>query len=365
MRRIYLIDCPGVVYPSAETDVEKVLKGVVRIELVNNPEDYIPTVLERVKKEYMLKTYKIDDWNSAQEFLEKLATRMGKLLKGSEPDIVTAARIVLNDWQRGRLPFYVPPLGFEVPLNEETSSSFIKEPQLSQATDGTENNTVIEVTALPENIYLNENSNINNGEGVSAGISSIERNVLLVQENKSIPDNIATVTEPEFKVFQDFSKIRVNLHYTEDHDKKLKQQQMKFLEQESNVSKKNDTELEIVVTGAGEPTNDKPENLETTVTSMDEECNVCESSSSSSDSDMETNSPTCSSSGAFYVTGIKNVHSNKRKLKFDAASGEMPARLTSKIRRRLEREMKPKRTGSNFYAVANVKNRNRNKNKFV
>lgn len=363
MRRIYLIDCPGVVYSSAETDVEKVLKGVVRIELVNNPEDYIPTVLERVKKEYMLKTYKIDDWNSAQEFLEKLATRMGKLLKGSEPDIVTAARIVLNDWQRGRLPFYVPPLGFEVPLNEETSSSFIKEPQLSQGTDGTENNTVIEVTALPENIYLNEN-NINNGEGVSAGISSTERNVnadvLLVKENKSIPDNVATVTEPAFKVFQDFSKIRVNLQYTEDHDKKLKQQHMKFLKQESNVSKKNDTELEVVVTGAGEPTNDKPETVETTVTSLDEECNVCESSSSSSDSDMETSSQTCSSSGAFYVTGIKNVHSNKRKLKF-----EMPARLTSKIRRRMEREMKLKRTGSNFYAVANVKNRNRNKNKFV
>jgi nuclear GTP-binding protein len=34
MRRIYLVDCPGVVYPSAETDAEKVLKGVVRVENV-------------------------------------------------------------------------------------------------------------------------------------------------------------------------------------------------------------------------------------------------------------------------------------------------------------------------------------------
>ena len=119
MRRIYLIDCPGVVYPSAETDVEKVLKGVVRVELVENPEDYIPHVLDRVKREYILKTYKVEEWETSQDFLEKLAARMGKLLKGGEPDISAVARIILNDWQRGKLPFYVPPPGFEVPMSEE------------------------------------------------------------------------------------------------------------------------------------------------------------------------------------------------------------------------------------------------------
>lgn len=29
MRRIYLIDCPGVVYPTGDTETEIVLKGVV------------------------------------------------------------------------------------------------------------------------------------------------------------------------------------------------------------------------------------------------------------------------------------------------------------------------------------------------
>jgi nuclear GTP-binding protein len=230
---------------------------------------------------------------------------------------------------------------------------------------------VTEVTALPENMSSNENSNANNGREVSTGISNTERNanadVLLVQENKSIPDHVDTITEPAFKVIQDFSKIRVNLHYTEDHDKKLKQQHMKFLKQESNRTEQNGTDLETVVTGAGEPNNDKPEEVETSVTSVDKECNnECETSSSSSDSDMETSTQTHSSSGAFYVTGMENVHSNKRKkMKLDATSDEMPVRLTSKIRRRMEREMRPKRTGSNFYAVTNVKNRNRNKKKFV
>lgn len=122
MRRIYLIDCPGVVYPSAETDTEKVLKGVVRVELVNNPEDYIGAVLDRVRKEYLRKTYRIDDWETPTEFLEKLAVRSGKLLKKGQPDIGIVARMVLNDWQRGKLPFYVCPPGFEQPLEKKVEN---------------------------------------------------------------------------------------------------------------------------------------------------------------------------------------------------------------------------------------------------
>lgn len=122
MKRIYLIDCPGVVYPSAETDVEKVLKGVVRVELVNNPEDYVSTVLERVKPEYIRKTYKIEDWEDHEDFLEKLAKRTGKLLKKGNPDLSSVAKMVLNDWQRGKLPFYVSPPGFEVPKPREPES---------------------------------------------------------------------------------------------------------------------------------------------------------------------------------------------------------------------------------------------------
>lgn len=30
-------------------------------------------------------------------------------IQGGEPDLTTAAKMVLHDWQRGRLPFFVPP----------------------------------------------------------------------------------------------------------------------------------------------------------------------------------------------------------------------------------------------------------------
>ncbi|KAH7974145.1 hypothetical protein HPB49_010547 [Dermacentor silvarum] len=113
MRKIYLIDCPGVVYPSGDTDTEIVLKGVVRVENVEDPQDHIPAVLDRVRPEYIVKTYKIESWDSPEDFLEKLGRRSGKLLKGGEPDISTVAKMVLNDWQRGKLPYFVKPPGGE------------------------------------------------------------------------------------------------------------------------------------------------------------------------------------------------------------------------------------------------------------
>ena len=40
----------------------------------------------------------------------KLAHASGKLVKGGEPDLNTAAKMVLYDWQRGKIPFFkLPP----------------------------------------------------------------------------------------------------------------------------------------------------------------------------------------------------------------------------------------------------------------
>ncbi|CAL8249062.1 unnamed protein product [Lota lota] len=113
MRRIFLIDCPGVVYPSEDSESDIVLKGVVQVEKIKHPEEHIAAVLERAKPEYIQKTYRIPTWSSAEDFLEKLAFRTGKLHKGGEPDLSTVSKMVLNDWQRGRIPFFVKPPGPE------------------------------------------------------------------------------------------------------------------------------------------------------------------------------------------------------------------------------------------------------------
>jgi nuclear GTP-binding protein len=55
MKRIYLIDCPGVVYDTGDSDVDIVLKGVVRAEKLKAPEEYVGAILERTKDKYIQK----------------------------------------------------------------------------------------------------------------------------------------------------------------------------------------------------------------------------------------------------------------------------------------------------------------------
>ncbi|TFK68228.1 NGP1NT-domain-containing protein [Pluteus cervinus] len=117
-RRIYLIDCPGIVPASAnDSQTSIVLKGVVRVEALPSPSDHVPALMERVKPLYLSRTYGVplpNDEDPSQQwepevFLDKLARMKGRLLKHGEPDLDAVAKIVLSDWVRGRIPFFVAP----------------------------------------------------------------------------------------------------------------------------------------------------------------------------------------------------------------------------------------------------------------
>ncbi|CAL7948193.1 unnamed protein product [Xylocopa violacea] len=349
MRRIYLIDCPGVVYPSAETDVEKVLKGVVRVELIQNPEDYISEVLSRVREDYIRKTYKIMEWSNHIDFLEKLARRSGKLFKKGEPDIATVSRMVLNDWQRGKLPFYVSPPGFEEPLTKTTAANELP----------IENNNI-----------ETDTSNINN------------------DKIENIPNKDSQ--NPQLSVIQDFRKIRVGLAYSDDDIKnnfciesntRVNNKENNNAKEISSISSDLNDDSDI-----NEIQNEQSTQLE--VSSMEDNGNIkynenlanedekskefsdneihlplekdtllqsaydeLEEEYDSSDSEM-LNMNMVSSSGTFKVSSVFS------KMESLIEKGK---KLTSKQRRAIERAGKRKKIGSNFYEVTNVKNRNRNR----
>jgi nuclear GTP-binding protein len=114
-KRISLIDCPGVVVDTAgDTEEDSVLKGVVRAERLENPEDFIDAIMGKVKREHIAAQYKLpkdgeETWSSSGELMEMIARRSGRLLKGGDPCIRTAALMIINDFQRGRLPHFIPP----------------------------------------------------------------------------------------------------------------------------------------------------------------------------------------------------------------------------------------------------------------
>nr|KMM68876.1 nucleolar GTP-binding protein 2, variant [Coccidioides posadasii RMSCC 3488] len=110
MKRIYLIDCPGVVPPSnTDTEEDILLRGVVRVENVQNPEQYIPGVLKRTQRKHIERTYEIKNYTDAIDFLSILARKGGRLLKGGEPDLDGVAKMVINDFLRGKIPWFTPP----------------------------------------------------------------------------------------------------------------------------------------------------------------------------------------------------------------------------------------------------------------
>ncbi|KAJ3297900.1 GTPase required for pre-60S ribosomal subunit nuclear export and maturation [Rhizoclosmatium sp. JEL0117] len=124
MKRIYLIDCPGIVYPDpSDTETDIILKGVVRVENIIQPEDHIAELLERVRTDYIQRTYDVQTWEDHTDFLTQIAKKSGRLLKHGEPDVGTVAKMILNDWLRGKIPYYTVPPQLEdmpqKPVNED------------------------------------------------------------------------------------------------------------------------------------------------------------------------------------------------------------------------------------------------------
>ncbi|KAK7707402.1 GTPase required for pre-60S ribosomal subunit nuclear export and maturation [Botryosphaeria dothidea] len=109
MKRIYLIDCPGIVPPNGnDTDADLLLRGVVRVEKTENPEQYVAAALGKCKKQHIIRTYEIKDYKDPTDFLEQLARKGGRLLKGGEADLDGVAKMVLTDFLRGKIPWYTP-----------------------------------------------------------------------------------------------------------------------------------------------------------------------------------------------------------------------------------------------------------------
>lgn len=145
MKRVFLIDCPGVVPPSNEDETTLVLRGVTRSERLPRPELFISPILDQVKREFIVRTYGVHGWENAEDFLGQIAKRSGRLLKGGDPDISSVSKNIINDWQRGRLPWFVPPP--DSVENVETITD-VAGPSSGGATGGEGEEK--EVPALPE-----------------------------------------------------------------------------------------------------------------------------------------------------------------------------------------------------------------------
>ncbi|XP_078712420.1 nucleolar GTP-binding protein 2 [Lampetra fluviatilis] len=390
MKRIFLIDCPGVVYPSGDTETEIVLKGVVQIEKIKTPEDHIPEVLNRVKPDYIQKTYKIESWSSPEDFLEKMAFRMGKLLKGGEPDCQTVAKMVLNDFQRGRIPFFVKPPaapGGVKGVNTEAQN---------EAEVGADTKT--QDTEVASNPVVSQEVS---GQGDAVAVEEEE------EEQEEGVNASASVVHPS--VHQDFSVISVGLEFSGDD--LLPLEPIELPSEDENEDDKDDSlsdneQNSARHEGAGPPNVGLPEDVE----GATEDSASCarekpEAKSTKSvirdlDAKIDKYKKFLAQAQAKRFSAIRipkalsakmvmHTEDPKQKLKRPSNEGneedersakkkrrgkpggdddaekwwsdEGQDKMTSKQRRKLDRSQKSKKVGVRYYETHNVKNKNRNK----
>ncbi|KAK7270065.1 hypothetical protein RIF29_22951 [Crotalaria pallida] len=129
-KNIKLLDCPGVVMlKSQENNASVALRNCKRIEKLDDPIGPVKEILKLCPEKLMLTLYKIPNFSSVDDFIQKVAAARGKLKKGGVADVDAAARIILHDWNEGKIPYYtMPPIRNEGEVSEaKIVTEFAKE----------------------------------------------------------------------------------------------------------------------------------------------------------------------------------------------------------------------------------------------
>ncbi|KAI5628959.1 nucleolar GTP-binding protein 2, partial [Silurus asotus] len=357
MRRIFLIDCPGVVYPSEDSESDIVLKGVVQVEKIRNPEDHISAVLERAKAEYIQKTYHIPSWSSAEDFLEKLAFRTGKLLKGGEPDMPTVSKMVLNDWQRGRIPFFVKPPGPEI---DEEAKEINAVEEVSEAHSEQQHTEMAESTECDAELQQRQKK-----EHVQRIIASVKQNFGKI--------NVAPEFTEEDLVPVEMPDLPDSCGLEEDEEEASEDEE----ENENAEEECGEAEEETDLRAAGSSTRAGAKSTREVNKELDEKIaklkNFLDSAKSKRFSTIRFVCPVILFSAEFscvlpfLFTSLCEAmqaglwHVGRKRKAFDTEEPTQQNKLTSKEKRRLDRAQKIKKVGVRYYDTHNVKNKNKNR----
>jgi nuclear GTP-binding protein len=110
-KQVRLLDSPGVVFADASTEGEAAaaLRNAVKVEKLVDPAAPVREIVRRCPAKQLMQIYKIPKFADADEFMTNVGTTRGKLKKGGAVDVTATARIVLQDWNDGRIPYYTLP----------------------------------------------------------------------------------------------------------------------------------------------------------------------------------------------------------------------------------------------------------------
>jgi nuclear GTP-binding protein len=117
---ISLIDSPGVMFDSARQNDpdELLLRNCLRVEQLQDPISAVYAVVRRCTETALREAYDIPPFHDADEFIALVAVKRGKLGRGGVPDLESAARTIIKDWNEGKIRYFSMP-----PQDEPTASA--------------------------------------------------------------------------------------------------------------------------------------------------------------------------------------------------------------------------------------------------
>lgn len=102
--KIMLLDSPGVLPYKEDHDTKHATIATVDANKVKDPDLVVCELLEEY--EGIEQHYGVEPWDGNEDselVLERIAQRLGKKKKGGELDLETTSRMILRDWQTGKI----------------------------------------------------------------------------------------------------------------------------------------------------------------------------------------------------------------------------------------------------------------------
>ncbi|KAJ2007084.1 nuclear GTP-binding protein nug1, partial [Coemansia thaxteri] len=118
--KLKLLDCPGIVFNTPVKGAQKldktalaemILRNCIKVELLEDPIAPVDLIVTRCKPSALQAMYNVPAFLDTRDFLVRLARQRGFLKRQGIADLVGAARIVLDDWNKGKIPYYTLPPG--------------------------------------------------------------------------------------------------------------------------------------------------------------------------------------------------------------------------------------------------------------
>jgi nuclear GTP-binding protein len=182
-KNIRLMDSPGIVFADGDT-AATALRNCVNVEEMEDVMTPLQAIMDRCPQGYLMQLYNISTFKKgdATSFLALVARASGKLKKGGTPNIDQAARVVLHDWNNGKIKYYckAPSIGSANRGEEEESEARV----LSGFSDETD---MVRELRPEDARVLDELEGMQNTHGITSfiGMDQVAEGITAFDENSS------------------------------------------------------------------------------------------------------------------------------------------------------------------------------------